>query len=140
MIENMPNCLYRISSKALILDEQKRFLLVKTEPGYWELPWGWLELWEHSIETIIRELQEEMNITPIKVAKVPSYFVTGPTNQGFWVANIVYETQINHKDLSNIVFSYECQEFAFFTKEEALKLKVYPNIKNFIESFDPDNH
>lgn len=140
MIENMPNCCYRVSSKALILDEQKRFLLIKTEPGYRELPWGGLELWENHIGTIIRELHEEMNITPIKVAKVPSYFVTGPTSQEFGVANVIYETQINHEDLLNVIFSYECQEFNFFTKEEALTLKIYPNIKNFIESFDPENH
>jgi 8-oxo-dGTP diphosphatase len=37
---NIPPCFYRLSVKALIHDEQGRFLLVKEENNLWELPGG----------------------------------------------------------------------------------------------------
>jgi len=42
----VPDCRYRISIKALILDKDKRFLLVQEDTGLWELPGGGLEFGE----------------------------------------------------------------------------------------------
>lgn len=38
MENNISPCFYRISIKALILNEEKKFLLVKNENGIWEYP------------------------------------------------------------------------------------------------------
>jgi 8-oxo-dGTP pyrophosphatase MutT (NUDIX family) len=42
-LENIPNCFYRVSIKALVLDEQGRFLLCREDNGKWELPGGGLD-------------------------------------------------------------------------------------------------
>lgn len=34
----VPNCFYRISVKALILNDEGKFLLTKEDNGLWELP------------------------------------------------------------------------------------------------------
>lgn len=60
MNQQIPNCFYRISIKALILDEEKRFLLVKEDNGLWELPGGGLDFKENPQEGIKREMKEEM--------------------------------------------------------------------------------
>ena len=42
-IKNMPDCHYRVSVKALIVDEHGRFMLCKDSSGKWELPGGGLD-------------------------------------------------------------------------------------------------
>ena len=72
----IPNCFYRISIKALILDEKKRFLLTKEDNGYWELPGGGLVFSENPRDCLAREIQEEMGLTTTFIAEHPTYFVT----------------------------------------------------------------
>ncbi|KKQ80822.1 MAG: Protein containing NUDIX hydrolase, core-like protein [Parcubacteria group bacterium GW2011_GWC2_38_7] len=57
--------------------------------------------------------------------------------QTFWVCNLIYEIKV--KNL-NFTPSDECVQLKFFTKEEALKEKLYNNVSEFIKLFDPDNH
>jgi hypothetical protein len=40
----------------------------------------------------------------------------------------------------NFIPSEECQEIKFFTKEEAKKEKLFPNVKEFINQYNPKNH
>jgi 8-oxo-dGTP diphosphatase len=45
---NIPECFYRVSVKALILDDKKRFLLIREGNGFWSLPGGGLDFGENS--------------------------------------------------------------------------------------------
>lgn len=136
----IPNCCYRISAKALILDDQKRFLLTKEDNGLREFPGGWLDFGENPQECIQRELLEEMGIHVKWVSKTPSYFVTSTHTKWHWVANILYETQVDREEIFKFTPSEECQEVKFFTKEEAAKEKLFSNVKEFIKQFDPTKH
>ena len=42
-IPNIPNCYYRVSVKALITDNEGKFLLIRENVGKWELPGGGLD-------------------------------------------------------------------------------------------------
>jgi len=135
---NIPNSFYRISVKALILDEKKRFLLTLEDNGAWELPGGGLDFNETSQECLIREIKEEMGIDVISINKNPSYFITVQHSKGkHWIANIVYEVVV--KNL-NFTPSDECVEARFFNKEEALKEKLFPNVTEFIKLYNPNSH
>jgi len=139
----MPNCYYRVSVKALILDEQKRFLLTLENKGWWELPGGGLDFGEEPSECLIRELKEEMGLEVIHINKQPSYFVTALNKStalnknGIWFSNIIYEVKV--KDL-NFTPSDECVKIQFFTKEEALKENLFYNVSEFVKIYDPSNH
>ena len=139
-MEQIPNCFYRTSAKALILDEQKRFLLVKEDNELRELPGGWLDFWENPQEGIKRELLEEMGVHSKWVNKQPSYFITSKNLKWFWIANIIYEVQVDMEEIFKFTPSEECQEVRFFTKEEAEKEKLYPNVEVFLKQFDSKNH
>lgn len=139
-MEQIPNCFYRVSAKALILDKEKRVLLEKEDNGSWELLGGWLDFWENPQETIKRELWEEVGIQTKEIKKIPSYFISSKNPKGFWIANIIYEVQIDFQEIQKFVPSEECQELRFFTKEEAEKEKLYPNVIAFFKDFDPENH
>jgi len=56
----IPDCFYRLSIKALILNEEGRFLLCRENIGQWELPGGGLEFGESPRDGIVREMKEEM--------------------------------------------------------------------------------
>jgi len=93
MNENIPNTFYRIGAKALVLDKDGKFLLIKEKNDFWELPGGGIEWGESAQETIKREVMEEMNINVLSAADNPSYFLTTTIIQGPFVgqkiANII---------------------------------------------------
>ena len=134
---NIPNCFYRISIKALILDDKKRFLLTKEKDGKWDLPGGGLDFGEKPENCLRREIQEEMGLEVTYISDTPSYFLTSQKEITFWFANIIYLTKI--KDL-NFTKSDECTEIKFFTKEEAIKEDVISNILDFLKLFNPQKH
>ncbi len=129
----IPNCFYRISIKALILDENGRFLLCQEDNGKWDFPGGWYEFVDKNPwEALAREIQEEMGLEVTSVSDSPSYFITVNKKERFYLANIFYKTTV--KDL-NITPSDECQEVRFFTPAEALKMDIFPNVTAFCEQY-----
>ena len=138
-MENIPKNFYRTSVKALILNEQKQFLLMLQSDGLWDLPGGGLDYGEKPEEGLRRELREEMGLDIVWVDKRPSYFFTTLINpaRGVYSSNTIYEVHLQSLDF---VRSDECVEIRFFTSEEALKLKLFPGVKEFAEEFKPENH
>ena len=136
---SIPNCFYRISIKALVLDEQGRVMLVREDNDKWELPGGGLDHGEDIRKGLAREIKEEMGLEVTYMAQTPSYFFTFVAEKSKqWMSNVVYEVKL--KDL-NFTPSDECQEIRFVTKEEAKALNLFPNIREFIENnFDLKNH
>ena len=138
-MDQIPNWFYRLSAKALILDKDKKFLLVK-EQKWWELPWWWLEYWETHQQCIKRELMEELWINIISVEENPSYFITTQKDNWLRIANVIYETQVNINEIYNFKPSDECLEVRFFDINEAQNVKLFPNVREFIKHFNPLNH
>lgn len=136
-MNSIPNKFYRVSIKALILDETKRFLLSLEDNGMWDLLGGGLEFGENPQNCLIRELKEEAGLTVTMIQPQPAYFLTALSTKGYWTANIIYEVKI--KDLK-FKTSEECIDLKFFTKEDTLKENLYPTITKFIKEFNPDNH
>ncbi|MFZ2151199.1 MAG: NUDIX hydrolase [Candidatus Absconditicoccaceae bacterium] len=136
----IPNCFYRTSVKALILDNQKRFLLVKEDNGLRELPGGGLDFGENPQECIKRELLEEMGIHIKLVSDVPVYFVTSKNLSDLNISNIIYRVQIDIDDIHKFKPSQECQEIRFFNIQEAAKEQLFPNVIEFLKQYNPLKH
>lgn len=134
---NIPDCFYRTSIKALILNDEKKFLLCLEKNGRWELPGGGLDFGEKPHAGLRRELQEESGLEITFINERPAYFLTAPRVEGGWKSDVIYETRV--KNL-NFTPSDECTEIRFFSKEEAAQVELYPTIKEFIKIFDPRNH
>jgi len=58
---------------------------------------------------------------------------------GIWIANIIYKTEIDPKQLNHIPTNKECKEVQFFNKIGAGALYLYPNGKEFLRLFDPED-
>ena len=86
---SIPNCFYRISIKALILNDTKdKFLVVREGNGRWGFPGGGLDWGASPQEDLEHEIQEEMGLPVTHVAQNPSHFITFTNQRNHWVANM----------------------------------------------------
>ncbi|USN89089.1 MAG: NUDIX domain-containing protein [Candidatus Nomurabacteria bacterium] len=138
-MNEIPECFYRVSVKALILNEERdKFLVCEEDNGVWELPGGGLDWGATPQEDLPREISEEMELKTTWVANNPSYFITDQTmNRKQWIVNVVYEAEV--EDLS-FTPSDECVNIKFVDKEDIKSMNVFPTIKQLGEMFDPQNH
>jgi 8-oxo-dGTP pyrophosphatase MutT (NUDIX family) len=138
-MDTVPECFYRVSAKALVLnDARDKFLIVQESDGRWELPGGGLDWGATPQEDIPREIMEEMGIVTTSVADYPAYFFTFEhVRTGSWLANILYETT-----LKNLAFttSRECVAVQFIDKNDVEGLVLHNNVKKILTLFDPLLH
>ncbi len=138
-MSEVPECYYRISIKALILNETRdKFLVCEEESGIWELPGGGLDWGATPQEDLPREIKEEMGLSVIKIADNPAYFITDQTmNRKVWFANVLYETELENL---NFTPSDECINIKFIDKNDLKDIKAFPSVVKLAEMFNPDNH
>jgi 8-oxo-dGTP diphosphatase len=131
---------YRVSIKALILDETRtKFLVAQEDNGLWGLPgggWDWGETYDSCLK---RELHEEMGLTVISVEKTPSYLVPAHMNKKkeIWITNVVFEVTVADLDFTP---SNECVAIKFVTAENVRAMDTNQNVQLFADMFDPKNH
>lgn len=140
--ENVPENFYRVSAKALVLNESRdKFLIVQEEDSTWEVPGGGIDFGETVQETLIREIDEEMSLKVLDSAKSPCYVTTKTkSSKGFWNFGVVYEVELEHLDF---IPTKECVAVKFIGKEdkEWLKsVKSSDSVKALLELFDPKHH
>jgi len=139
-MNDIPNCFYRVSVKALVLNETRdKFLLCKQEGGRWDLPGGGLDWDVTPQEDLPRELMEEMGLKATYIANNPSYFITGrsTTHPEIRIAHILYETKLENL---NFTPSDECIEVRFVNKDDVEGMKLFERPKKLLEMFNPNNH
>jgi len=143
-MNEIPKCFYRISSVALVLNETRdKFLIIKDDKGWWGLPGGGLDWGTDPQDDIPREIEEEMSLDVIHVAKYPSYFFTNSKPRksnlelSIWYAYIVYEVSLNNLDFSP---SDECVAIDFVNIDSLPKEKVHNQVIDLAEAFDSKNH
>jgi 8-oxo-dGTP diphosphatase len=133
----IPNRYYRVTIKALIQNEDGKFLLIREKPDKydyeWDLPGGGLDFGETVEQCLKREIQEEINLNIDTIEENPSYFLIYVHHARNRV-NVIYRTIL--KDY-NFTPTEECFEIKFFTVEEVLnnKEKMFPNVLEFVKIY-----
>jgi len=131
-------CYYRVSTKAIVVDEAGRFLLTRESDGRWEMLGGGLDHEEDPIAGLKRELTEEAGLEITHISATPKYFITVKReSKEAYIANVIYEVKLKNLDF---IPSDECQELRFFTVEEARREPAFPNVQKFLTVFDPSLH
>lgn len=132
--DTVPNCFYRVSVKALVLNDEGKFLLSQESNGKWELPGGGLDHGESAQEGLKREIKEESGLDIFDIATTPSYMITATHNRtGTYIMNIIYKAKLRNLDFTP---SRECVALKFFTKEEAQKEDLYNNVQAFLDELN----
>lgn len=138
-MQNIENCFYRVSTKALIYNEKWEFLLCKEKNWLWDLPWGWLDHWENVYDSIKRELKEEMWLNVTKISNNPKYFITAHKKESKtrpWIANVCYEVEVENLNFNP---TEECIEIWFFSPETIKDIDVIINIKELCSQISKNN-
>lgn len=135
------NRFYRVSAKALVLNEARdAFLICHQKNGKWELPGGGLDWGELPQEGLTREIKEEMNLEVSYIAPTPSYFTTNPFEVrpgSGWAACVVYETRLESLDFTP---SDECQAIAWVNQVNQTDYDLYESTQLLVAQFNPANH
>lgn len=132
------DCRYRISAKAILRNPEWKFALCMKEMMVnvelhkkWDIPWGGIDHGEHPLNTIKREIKEEMGLTVTKIHPNPKYFFIWESSCGNVPLGLVfYETEVEHFDYTE---TEECRELRFFTLQEALEEDLYPAVRSVFE-------
>ncbi len=136
-MSEIPDCFYRTSIKALVLNEDRKFLLLNEEGGLWELPGGGLDFGETPRECLARELKEEAGLEIVDMKDQPSYFTVARNGDGKWKTNIIYEVVLKSLEITP---TFECVGVKFFTKEEAMEVAMNETGYEFVRAYDPARH
>ncbi|MCB9811202.1 MAG: NUDIX hydrolase [Candidatus Nomurabacteria bacterium] len=138
-MNEIPECFYRVSVKALVLNETRdKFLICKDKDDYWDVPGGGLDWGETIQKMLTSEVKKETGLLITEMADRPSYFVTDKSVRfGFWIVNVLYEAKFNSLDFTP---SDECVEIRFVSKEDITNLKVFPSVTKLADMFKPENH
>lgn len=141
---NVPECFYRVSAKALILNEERdKFLIMQESNGQWDLPGGGLDWGTSPQEDVEREIVEELSLKVLSVSGKPSYFYTNPKprksdpERFIWCAYVLYEVELENLDFTP---SDECVAIRFVDKENLPQENVHLQVSNLADVFDPSNH
>ena len=141
---NVPECFYRVSAKALVLNEERdKFLIMQEDNGWWDLPGGGLDWGTLPQDDVKREIDEEMSLKVLSVSGKPSYFYTNskPSNRDperlIWYAYVLYEVELENLDFSP---SDECVAIKFVDKASLPEENVHLQVSNLADIFDPNNH
>ena len=136
---DIPQAFYRTSAKAIITDQEGKFLLIREDSKYWngwDMPGGGIDFGENARDGIKREIEEEMGLPVISVAENPSSFITTYIkSRDMWVANIFYKVEVENL---NFTPSDECVEIKFFSAEEVLEdtsEKIRENVIEFAKQY-----
>ena len=141
---DLPECFYRISIKALVLNETRdKFLIMQEDNGWWDLPGGGLDWGTNPQDDVAREINEEMSLEILGVAEKPSYFYTNSKpskvnpERSIWYAYVVYEVSLKDLDFSP---SDECVAIDFVDITSLPKENVHLQVINLAEVFESKNH
>ena len=134
---DVPKNFYRVSVKALILNDKKQFLLFQETDGMWELPGGGLDFGESPQDCLKRELKEEAGFEVTWIMPHPSYAVINKSRAGNWKVNIVYEVSVKSLDFTP---TDECTDSRFFSKDEIENTHVFKSVYVFAGQFSAENH
>jgi 8-oxo-dGTP diphosphatase len=134
MSSDIPNCFYRVSAKALILDETgKKFLVVREDSGIWDLPGGGVDWGETAEQCLRRELKEEMGFTITDIDSHSPRTLTVPHPNGTWLMWLIFTVKVKDLDFTP---SPECREIKFISQEEIDSINTLNIIKDLAKTLN----
>jgi 8-oxo-dGTP pyrophosphatase MutT (NUDIX family) len=133
----LPKCFYRVSTKALIVKEDKVLLIMESD-GRWELPGGGLEVGESFESGIKREVHEELGVNVTEISPQPLYIWTlvDDDSQKGLTPKVILCFKVKIDSFNFKGDPEESVKMNFFSKDEIASLNLHPNIKELSNLLD----
>lgn len=134
-LSKMNNCLYRVSTKALIFDGQKIFLIKEWDDEWWSFPGGGVEYNETLPEALHRELLEELSLAKEDIILHPEilHFGIGAVVEKLPMANIFYRVDVRKNKIQP---TKEVVSSQWFSLDEIKQLKLVPTTSDTDKLFE----
>jgi 8-oxo-dGTP diphosphatase len=118
---DIPSPYYRVSLKAIIMDEQRRVLVLEDKDGGWELPGGGLDHGESMQHCLRREVMEEIGvgIDSIDFGSMYPYMSKGRT--GHWRFKLAVAVKPSDFDFK---IGRTVKRWQFVTPQELAQLEM----------------
>ncbi|MEU6098120.1 NUDIX hydrolase [Streptomyces sp. NPDC047079] len=115
----------RMAAGALFFDAAGRVLMVEPSyKDYWEIPGGYVETGESPLHAAIREVQEELGITP-PIGRLLAVDWAPNEAEGDKVLYLFDGGQLSQDDLAAITLQpEELKSFAFVSSEEIVERTI----------------
>ncbi len=128
-------------SSWIILDKQKRILLIKRKynvrelPNYWSIPWWHQDEWETREEVAIREVKEEVWLDfHIKELFIEDVMIVKEWERENHFCRYLWDASWKLK-----IQEEECDWYGWFGYEETKGVLIYKNMREIIEKlYDKD--
>ena len=126
IIPNLP-----ASSGALVVYKGKILLIRRDNkptipnPNMWSIPGGQVEKGESFDEALVREIKEEIGITP-KNYQLLGFFETEKQNA-------IYLLELTNEEIQEIKLGDEGQELKWFKPQEIADIDAVPTVKDFFQ-------
>jgi|SRR3989344_6616924 len=126
----------QVSLKAIIVSPRGRVLICRNlkDPELWDLPGGTLNVGEKPEEALLREIQEEIGVTPtLGEPFVADVFVKPLSGKEVFV--LVYMATLPAEPQEFVLDKTEIAEAKWISKQDLEHTNLFPEYKRALEVF-----
>lgn len=131
-LREIDDCLYRISTKAIIIKNQRILLVCEEGDEWWSLPGGGVDYGETPEEALLRELSEELGVEQqsLKTDNKIVFTTMGTVVGGVPRANFYYRVEV---PASKITQTKHVRKSGWFSIGELPNLYLSPSTDTIVE-------
>lgn len=125
-LNDIDDCLYRVAARVLIVQDDKVLLVKEADDAWWAVPGGGVDHGETIEGTLVREVEEELGVSPKAIAsdfQIVHYNIGNVVN-GVPRMNLYFKATIP-KEL--ITKTGHVAEWKWCTKDEFLQQELHPS-------------
>lgn len=125
-LNQIDDCLYRVSTKAVIIQGDKVLLVKEVPEKWWGFPGGGIDHGEAVESSLPREVEEELGVpaqlvsTDFKIA----HYTVGTVSNGIPRMNLFYKVSLPKELLKRTT---HVAEWGWFTKDEFMNAYMSPS-------------
>lgn len=130
-------CTYRVSTKAIVKDEDGNILLLQEADGQWDLPGGGLDQGEKPQDAVAREVAEETGYTVTSISEQPVAFwtVTRQSSSPIkWFAFVAYDISATGTFSPAEGTDDVAVAWKFVSPEDATEMTLHPNAQGYFNA------
>ncbi len=126
----------RVSLKALIVSPNGKILICKNHQDreLWDLPGGTMNVGEAPEEGVLREIKEELGISPVLRRPLKADIFTKPKT-GKRVFVLTYEAFLPEETTDFMYDESEISEARWIGKEDLRGMKLFPEYHRIVEEY-----
>ncbi len=128
-LNDIDDCLYRVATKAIVVDGDKVLLVKEIPEMWWGFPGGGVDHGETVESCLVRELQEELgvSVTDIKTDYKIAHHTIGTVVDNIPRMNVFYKVFVSVRALKR---TDQVAEWQWYTREEFVKINMSPSYKD----------